>query len=411
MRKSVVIAIICVLFTMIDYCSANQSEKPDIERIVIEKETSSTFSGTGKVKFYAMVITSNNTIVRNSQYSEVNWYMKKMNNTIFYPKINQTAHLVKDKNSKYYGCSCAIISAPFGTKENFYKVFAENKLEPLFDQESEIFFKTDPDNRTFFNIEKGKVEIGRITGKAPKIEEKYNSNRDEYTITFPKSTYKSKYYDFAGWRISNKLYKPGQKYSNKAESNDRKIVAYWKAKFNTPNIYVKRNKKSNDVCWDVIAGANKGYKLYRKNGKKGKYKLLKTYWHKRWNFYRDDNVKKGKTYWYKIKAIKKKNGRTICRTSNWAKVNMKVNNERYVKLSRRSITGKPGQRMRIKGKVKRYGRTKMFKEDLRWYSSDKSIAIIGRKSGKLKLIKKGKCFIHALTNEGYKSHNTTVCVK
>ena len=153
--------IIFAIFAVFDYCAAKQTEKPDIERIVIEREGSSVFSGTGKVKFYAVVITFDGTILRNSEYSDVNWYIKTMDNKLFYPKINQTAHLVEDKNSKYYGCSCVTVSAPFGTKPDFYKVIAEHKLEPIFDQESEIFFKTDPNNKNFFSFGRGKVEIGK----------------------------------------------------------------------------------------------------------------------------------------------------------------------------------------------------------------------------------------------------------
>ena len=65
------------------------------------------------------------------------------------------------------------------------------------------------------------------------------------------------------------------------------------------------NSRSLDVSWKKINGA-KGYVVYCTDKKNGKYKKVKQTTRTKAHF---KNLKKGKTYYYKVKAYKKVNGK------------------------------------------------------------------------------------------------------
>ncbi len=71
---------------------------------------------------------------------------------------------------------------------------------------------------------------------------------------------------------------------------------------------VKSKKTGNKLSWNKIKGAS-GYQIYRASSKKGTYKLIKTVNKKKLSY--TDKAKKGKKYYYKIRAVKKVNGTKI----------------------------------------------------------------------------------------------------
>ncbi len=70
----------------------------------------------------------------------------------------------------------------------------------------------------------------------------------------------------------------------------------------------KSKKQGNRLSWNKIKGAS-GYKIYRSTSKNGTYKLIKTVSKKKFSY--TDKKKKGKKYYYKIRAYKSVNGSKI----------------------------------------------------------------------------------------------------
>ncbi len=413
-KISACILLIGVFFICMCICigEASAEEKPDIEKIVIEGEKDRIMVGNDSAVFYAMVLTSDGEVVRNSEYAKVRWYIKTTVGKIpLDTRINDTCRPVTDENSKYYGCYCVTVSAPYGTPTNFYRVFAENVKMPMFDQEKEICFIKDYNDEHFITASKGNVDYGTINGEVPTVTETYDCERDAYLIKLPKNNFSSKYYDFVGWKYESNIYKPGQTIYVNANSKSRRIVAQWKAKFSQPEVVVTKGKKMLMLDWPVIAGANGGYKIYRSTKRNGKYKQIKSYWYYRWNYFEDEKVKKAKTYWYKIKAIKKENGKRIVKTSEPVKMSLKYSNVKSIKLNRKKITGKVGLTLKMKAKVKRKGKKKYRYEKVSWYTTDKRIAKIGKQSGIIKLVSTGKCSIYCRTFNGKRCKEISVTVK
>ena len=67
-----------------------------------------------------------------------------------------------------------------------------------------------------------------------------------------------------------------------------------------------KSKTSVRISWNKVAGAD-GYKVYRKTGKDGSWKKIKTTTS---TSYKDTGRKAGKTYYYRVKAYKKSSSQT-----------------------------------------------------------------------------------------------------
>lgn len=72
---------------------------------------------------------------------------------------------------------------------------------------------------------------------------------------------------------------------------------------------VKAKKKNVQIKWKKNAFAS-GYKIYRSTKKNGKYKCIKTISKVATTSYNDRSVKKGKSYYYKVRAYKKVDQKT-----------------------------------------------------------------------------------------------------
>ncbi|MBR3645186.1 MAG: Ig-like domain-containing protein, partial [Lachnospiraceae bacterium] len=70
-------------------------------------------------------------------------------------------------------------------------------------------------------------------------------------------------------------------------------------------------QKSCYITWKKVDGAH-GYEVYRKKGKDGKYKLVKTISKGTTIKYKNSGLKKGEKYTYKLKSYKKVNNEKIC---------------------------------------------------------------------------------------------------
>lgn len=66
---------------------------------------------------------------------------------------------------------------------------------------------------------------------------------------------------------------------------------------------VNKSKKSAKITWKKVSGAS-GYRVYRATKKNGKYKLVKTIKKNKTVKYTNKKLKKGKKYYYKVRAYK-----------------------------------------------------------------------------------------------------------
>ncbi|MFQ9514963.1 MAG: DUF4430 domain-containing protein [Eubacterium sp.] len=118
--------------------------------------------------------------------------------------------------------------------------------------------------------------------------------------------------------------KPSEEQSNDNSNNQTTVSSDKNAKANKtvkntkPKLKVKAKKKSIKLSWKKVSKAN-GYTIYRALKKKGKYVKIKTIKKGRKKKFTDKKVKKGKKYFYKIRAYRiDANGKKIY--SKWSKV-------------------------------------------------------------------------------------------
>lgn len=72
---------------------------------------------------------------------------------------------------------------------------------------------------------------------------------------------------------------------------------------------LKAGKGTVKASWKKVSGAD-GYQVYRAKSKKGKFTKIKTV-SKKSRSYKSTRLKKGKTYYYKVRAYKKVNGKNV----------------------------------------------------------------------------------------------------
>ena len=112
------------------------------------------------------------------------------------------------------------------------------------------------------------------------------------TKTLPGTTY---YYKVRG-RIGDQMTK------------DSNIVSARSA-LAKPKIKTRAGKRKITVTWKKIKGAT-GYKIYQATKKKGKYKIVKTIKRQKTTKYVKKKLRKGKKYFYKVKALRMIGGKT-----------------------------------------------------------------------------------------------------
>lgn len=77
------------------------------------------------------------------------------------------------------------------------------------------------------------------------------------------------------------------------------------------NLKVKQSSKTSvSLSWDKISGAD-GYEIYRKTGKDGTYKKIKTITSGKTVAYKNTGLTLGKKYYYKVRAYDKTGSKTV----------------------------------------------------------------------------------------------------
>lgn len=152
-----------------------------------------------------------------------------------------------------------------------------------------------------------------------------------YRATSKNGTYKRvKTVNSAATSFQNTKLKSGKTYYYKVRaykgstyypfsSISSKTLAAKVTKPKAPKISTKAGKRKITVKWKKVAGAT-GYRIYRATNKNGKYTAVKTVKSKTASF-TNTKLKKGKRYYYKVKAYKTVSGKRVY--SNFSNVSNK----------------------------------------------------------------------------------------
>ena len=152
---------------------------------------------------------------------------------------------------------------------------------------------------------KVKISWKKVSGATGYEVYQYNNKTKKYTKT---ATVKGTSYTKSGL-------KTGTKYTYKVRAyktlNGKTVYsAYTKAVSAKPVPAkvtkvkaVNKSKKTAKITWKKVTGAS-GYRVYRATKKNGKYKLVKTIKKNKTVTYTNKNLKKGKKYYYKVRAYK-----------------------------------------------------------------------------------------------------------
>lgn len=189
-----------------------------------------------------------------------------------------------------------------------------------------------------------------------------------------------------------------------------------KKKNKIQNLYLRptNSGKNMFLSWDRVRKA-KSYVVYKYDNNAKKYKKVTVRNSYTSNFYNIPNAVPGEVYRYKVVGKTKKNGKgkTIVKKSYpvWAVAKpATLGNATKVTTSKTKLTGKTGKTKKLKAKITADGAPKLSSY-IRWYSSNKKIAEVNRKTGKVKFRKKGKCYIWAKAHNGKNSKKIKVIVK
>lgn len=106
--------------------------------------------------------------------------------------------------------------------------------------------------------------------------------------------------------------------NNNNSGNTTTVTVKKPAKVTKVTATVAKNKKKVTLKWKKVKTAN-GYEIYRATKKNGRYKKVKTITKASAVRFTDKKVKKGKTYYYKVRAYKKASGTKVYGTYSAAR--------------------------------------------------------------------------------------------
>lgn len=394
--------------------TATTKDEPYIEYISIQtlmatKGMTGLYIGEGKAFLIAVVHMSDGTTAKNNANANVKWEIRRNDKANCYCVIDEAGSILTEP-IEYAGINCTTVVAPYGEKEGFCTVTATSKEDSGVSGSSSLLLKQDIAYSTFAIFDPGTTKVGKVTGNRPAdLSENYDKANYTYTTTIPKNTYKSKYYDFAGWKIGDRIYQPGDKYTASASEGHVYFTAVWKARFKTPDVTVARKKTALKVKWSRMVGS-KGYTVYRSVKKGGKYRKVKTITKNSKTSWTDKKVKSYKKYHYKVAAYKKSGDKkTYTKKSYWVMAKVNASSVKKVRLNRSKVNSAVGKTIKVKAKVYFSGNRKADRK-VRWYSSNKKIASVSR-GGKITMRAKGSCRIWAKAHNGKNSKKIAVTVR
>ena len=182
------------------------------------------------------------------------------------------------------------------------------------------------------------------------------------------------------------------------------------------NLYLRpvNGDKNMFLSWDKVKKA-KSYVVYKYDSATKKYTEVAVRNGISSNFYNIPSIVAGNVYKYKVAGMTKRDGKgkVIVKTSYpvWATSEpATLGNATKVTTNKSKLVGKVGKAKKLKATVTADSTTKLSTY-VRWYSSNKKVAKVDRKTGAVKLKRKGKCYIWAKAHNGKNSKKVVVRVK
>ena len=176
---------------------------------------------------------------------------------------------------------------------------------------------------------------------------------------------------------------------------------------------IGKNKMA--LTWQKVKKA-KSYIVYKYDFEKKSYKKVAVRNGNGANYYVEKNIDDLSKYQYKVSAKTKKDGKgkqigkKSYAVSAVGKQNKKANASK-IKINRtKKLVLKKGKTKKIKASVFAKDK-KLISGSIRWYCSNKKIAKINRKTGKITAKKKGVCYIWAKAHNGKNSKRLKIKVK
>ena len=172
--------------------------------------------------------------------------------------------------------------------------------------------------------------------------------------------------------------------------------------------------KNMFLTWNKVKKA-KSYVVYKYDYAKRKYKRVEVRGRNA-NYLNIGHADLNEKYRYKVAAMSKAKGKgkKVCKRSYpvWAVAQENAyGNASKVTTNMSEIKGKAGKAYRLKAAVSSKGDKTLLSDNIRWYCSNHKVATIDKKTGKVKLKKKGKCRIWAKAHNGKNSRQIPIIVK
>ena len=169
------------------------------------------------------------------------------------------------------------------------------------------------------------------------------------------------------------------------------------------------------LSWTKVKKA-KSYVVYQYNYQSRKYNKVAVRKGYSANYYNIPNASSSTKYKYVVRASKNVNGSLgyIGKRSYaiWAVAGSNESgNALKITTSKTSIRGSAGKSIKLTSTVLAAPGKPLLSSNIRWYSSNSKIASVNKETGKIKLIKKGKCKVWAKAHNGKNSEKIIVTVK
>lgn len=152
------------------------------------------------------------------------------------------------------------------------------------------------------------VRITSSAGKGGKITASQTVGSGAPSCSFTAAP--NKYYYVSSLTVDGRNQGSKTSYTFYNVTSNHTIKAAFKKVAVPTKVKAAAGKKKATIRWKRASGVN-GYQVYRASKKKGKYKKVKTITRAKTTKYINKKLKKNKKYYYKIRAYKKVNGKTV----------------------------------------------------------------------------------------------------
>lgn len=175
------------------------------------------------------------------------------------------------------------------------------------------------------------------------------------------------------------------------------------------------NGRNMFLTWTKVKKA-RSYDIYQYDYQTGKYKKVAVRKGNSLNYYNIPNAVSSMKYRYAVRASRHSSGkRGFIGKRSYAVWAVAGSNEKgnaaKVTTNKTYISKRHGKTVKLTAAVTAASGKTLLSSKVRWYSSDKKIARVNKNTGKVKLIKKGRCRIWAKAHNGRNSKSVKVIVK